>query len=306
MTQLTNAKRLLLNFLEAAKSHNRDVELIKVLRANAFKIGKANVLVRVASDLGKRYFFGLNYINAEEIYNLSNSFIAFICGSTERIVFMPTEILIKLIPQISHDRNGEYKINFTRDMKLVLKGRGNQLDCSEFVSNWNVLRESPFVTSKSVKPAESIHTVIQGRLIEIGNIRGFDTYCPDKKKAFNKIELEKLTSVKTCPQLQFTERKSLRNIDVIWFRRTNKDFYPVYAFEVEISTGVWSGFGRLATLREYQTKLYIICYDDKRLNQVKKSFPDLSGRYIHLIPDQIGLLYSAEKNLIQMREDFNL
>lgn len=306
MAQLTNAKKLLLNFLEIAKSRNRDVELIQVLRANAFKIGKANVLVRAASDLGKRYFFGLNYINAEEIYNLSNSFVAFICGSMERIIFMPTEILIKHLPQISHDRNGEYKINFSMDMKLILKGRGEQFDCSEFVSNWDVLRKSQFVDSKSVKPDESIHTVIQGRLIEIGSIRGFDTYCPDKKKAFNKIELDKLTSVKTCPRLQYTELNSLRKIDVIWFRRTNKDFYPEYAFEVEISTGVWSGFGRLATLREYQTKLYVICYDDKRLNQVKSSFPDLSDRYIHLIPEQIGLLYSAEKNLIQMRKDFEL
>lgn len=306
MAQLTNAKRLLTNFLEIAKSHNSDVELIQVLRANAFRIGKANVLVRVASDLGKRYFFGLNYIHAEEIYNLSNSFVAFVCGNMEQIVFLPTEILLEHLPQISHDRNGEYKINFTRDMKLVLKGHGNYFDCSKFMSNWNILTESPFVRSKDVNPSESIHTVIQGRLIEIGNIRGFDTYCPDKRRAFNKVQLEKLTSVKTCPDLQFTEQKSLRKIDVIWFRRTNKDFYPEYAFEVEISTGVWSGFGRLATLREYQTKLYIICYDDKRLNQVKKSFPDLSHRYIHLIPDQVGLLYSAEKNLIQMREDFDL
>jgi len=230
MAQLNNAKKLLLSFLEEAKAHNNKVEPIQVLRANAFKVGKANILVRVASDLGKRYFFGLNYINAEEIYNLSNSFIAFVCGNIEQVVFLPTEILVKKLPQISHDRNGEYKINFTRDMKLVLKGRGNHFDCSEYVNNWNILQKSSFVKSQDINPHESIHTVIQGRLIEIGNIRGFDTYCPDKKRAFNRVELSKLTSVKTCPQLQFTERKSLRNIDVIWFRKTNKEFYPEYAF----------------------------------------------------------------------------
>ena len=109
-----------------------------------------------------------------------------------------------------------------------------------------------------------------------------------------------------CANKSNKKRKSLRNIDVIWFRKTNKEFFPEYAFEVEISTGVWSGFGRLATLREYQTKLYIISFDEKRLVQVKKSFPELRNRYIHLIPDQIGLLYSAEKNLIQLRQDFDL
>ena len=72
--------KLLLQFLDKAKLFNAEVEPIKVLKTNTFKIDKAYILIRTASDLGKRYFFGLNYINAEEIYNLDNSFIAFICG----------------------------------------------------------------------------------------------------------------------------------------------------------------------------------------------------------------------------------
>ena len=75
---------------------------------------------------------------------------------------------------------------------------------------------------------------------------------------------------------------------------------------MEFSTGIWSGWGRLATLREYNTKLYIISPDRKKFNQVRKSFPDLKSRYINLIPDQVGLLYSAEKNLIEMRKNYNL
>ena len=64
----------LLQFLDKAKLLNAEVEPIKVLKTNTFKIGKANILIRTASDLGKRFFFGINYINAEEIYNLDNSF----------------------------------------------------------------------------------------------------------------------------------------------------------------------------------------------------------------------------------------
>lgn len=105
------------------------------MRTNTFNIGNANVLVRTASDLGKRYFFGLNYINAEEVYNLDNSFIAFICGDIEQVIFVPTDILISHLHEISHDRNGEYKINFTRDLFLVLKGRNNKLDCSNYLNN---------------------------------------------------------------------------------------------------------------------------------------------------------------------------
>lgn len=306
MTQLTNPKKLLLNFLEVAKSKAQLVEAIKVLRTNAFQIGRSNVLVRVASDLGKRYFFGLNYINAEEIYNLSNSFVAFLCGNINQIVFLPTQILVRFLPQISHDRNGEYKINFTRDLNLVLKGRGNQFNCSEFINNWEILQKSSFVKLKGVDPTESIHAVVQGRLLEIGNIRGYDTFCPDKAKTFNRKRLDEISSIKTCPSLQFAEFKSLRSIDVIWFRRTNVEHYPEYAFEVELSTGVWAGFGRLATLREYKTRLYIVTYDNGKFNQVRNSFPDVRKRYINLTPEQVGLLHSTEKNLIKMRNDFNI
>jgi len=306
MGRLSNTKRILLEFLEFGKSFNKNIEPIKVLRSNAFKIGKACVLIRVASDLNKRYFFGLNYITAEEIYNLSNSFIAFICGSLDKIVFMPTEILIKYLPQISHDRNGEYKINFTRDLALVLKGRRNHVDCSEFTNNWGILQNPNFIISEPIDPMKSIHTVIQGRLLEIGNIRGYDTYCPDKSIKFNDKRLDEISSLKKCPSLQFTELKSIRYIDVIWFRKTNSNYYPEYAFEVEISTGIWSGFGRLASLREYQTKLYIVTYDVDKYNRVTNSFPDIKERYINMFPEKVALLYSAEKNLIRMREDFNL
>ena len=43
MAQYSNSEKLLRSFLEAAKSHNNDVQPIQILRAHAFKIGKANV-----------------------------------------------------------------------------------------------------------------------------------------------------------------------------------------------------------------------------------------------------------------------
>ena len=178
--------KLLLQFLDKAKSLKAEVAPIKVLKSNAFKIDKANILIRTATDLGKRYFFGLNYINAEEIYNLDNSFIAFICGNIDQTVFIPSEILIKYLPQISHDRNGEYKINFTRDLNLVLKGRRNLLDCNSYINNWGSVLNSQNIKMDSLNPDESFHSVLQGRLIEIGNIRNYRTYSPDKSRTFNK------------------------------------------------------------------------------------------------------------------------
>ncbi len=299
-------QKLLQPFLEVAKSYSTQVQPIKVLRSNTYQVGNANVLVRVASDLGKRYFFGLNYISAEEIYNLENSYVAFICGSLDKIVFMPADVLMKILPEISHDRNGEYKINISRDLKIVMRGRGNHFDCGKYINNWDLVLKSEPGQTALVDAQESFHHVLQGRLIEIGNVRGYYTYCPNKSKTFNKRKLGDLAKIQDCPKLEFADYQSLRNIDVIWFRQISNGFYPEYAFEVELTTGIWSGFGRLASLQEYNTKLYIVSNEEKRFKQVSNSFPQLSNRYISVIPDQVSLLYSAEKNLIKLREDFNL
>jgi hypothetical protein len=301
-----NKHILLLQFLEKAKNLNFEVEPVKILRSNTYQIGKSNILIRAASDIGKRYFFGLNYIHAEEIFNLENSFVAFICGSIDRTVFIPSEVVIHNLSKLSHDRNGEYKINFTKQLELVLSGRNNRLKCDAYANNWNLLLK--FQSSKSTlsNPDESFHYILQGRLLEIGNIRGYFTYCPNKRKKFNKVRLDEIAKLNECPQLQYSNQDSTRNIDVIWFREVSKGFYPEYAFEVELSTGIWSGFGRLATLRDYNTKMYIITNDDKKFNQVSGNFPEIKERYINIEPDKVGLLYSAEKNLIKMREEFKL
>lgn len=299
-------KELIDKFLQKAEARGISVNPIRVLRTNTYSIGKANILIRTASDLGHRYFFGLNYINAEEVYNLDNSFFAFICGDIEKVVLIPTDVLISHLPDISHDRNGEYKINFTRDLHLALKGRNHRLDCSSYINNWNSLVKISSESTSLVQPEESIHNVIQGRLIEIGNIRGFFTYCPDKSRTFNRIKLGEIITLDECPKLQFSDYELLRKIDVLWFKKANTGYYPVYGFEVEISTGVWSGFGRLATLRDYDTRPYIVTNEDKKFYQVVTQFPEVKGKYIHVIPDQVGLLYSAEKNLISMRKEFNL
>src|SRR3990172_5682060 len=287
--------KLLLQFLDKAKSLKAEVEPIKVLKSNTFKIDRANILIRTATDLGKRYFFGLNYINAEEVYNLDNSFVAFICGDIEKVVLIPTDVLISHLSEISHDRNGEYKINFTRDLHLVLKGRNRRLNCSQYINDWASLKKVSSESTALIQPEESIHNVIQGRLIEIGNIRGYSTYCPDKSRTFNRVKLGDLITLDECPKLQFSDYDLLRKIDVMWFRKATSGYYPTYAFEVEITTGVWSGFGRLATLRDYEARPYIVTNDEKKFKQVVTQFPEIKDRFINVIPDQVGLLYSAEK-----------
>lgn len=306
--KLSPSDLLASQFLDRAKEFQASVELIKVLKSRTYHIGEANVLVRASSDGNRRYFFGINYITVEEIANLDNPFVAFICGSVDKVVIIPAKILFKHLPQISHDRNGEYKINIDKDLNIVLAGRNNRIDCSGFVNNWNLLLAPPIVKEEAKNTVEeSLHSILQGRLIEIGNIRDYRTYCPDKSKRFNEKKLEEITTLETCPQLQFSDYNLLRQIDVLWFKSRGNNFIPEYAFEVELSTGVWAGVGRMATLMDYKNvRFYVISNDAKKYKQVINSFSEYEERYKFIANDLISDLYSAELNLKELRFDIGL
>jgi len=295
------------NFLGIAKKYQANVEHLRVLKARVYQIAETNVLIRAASEGNRRYFFGINYITIEEIANLDNPFIAFICGSIDKIIILPAQLLFDHLHEISHDRNGEYKINIDKDLKIVLKGRGNRLNTKPFINSWNLLLK-PFEALRRKRTAEeSLHSVLQGRLLEIGNIRGYKTFCPDKSKTFNKKKLEEISTIQRCPNLEFSDYKVLRNIDIIWFTEKNNHFIPEYAFEVELSTGTWSGVGRMATLLDYRhVNMFVISNNAKKYEQVMYSFADYKDRYKHIANEAVSDLYSAELQLKELRYQIGL
>lgn len=60
---------------------------------------------------------------------------------------------------------------------------------------------------------------MQGMLIEIGNMDGFNTYTPDKNGIFVNRELGKITTLDTIPKFTYENivNDSIRFVDVIWF-----------------------------------------------------------------------------------------
>ncbi|HEX8499247.1 MAG TPA: hypothetical protein VF659_01555 [Pyrinomonadaceae bacterium] len=294
-------------FLQRIKKLRAEIEPLRVLKARAYRISSSHVLIRAATEGNKRYFFGLNYITAEEVANLDNSFFAFICGSLERTLIVPAYVLMEHLPLISHDRNGEYKITVDENLDIVLAGRGNRLNCTNFINALDLLLRPPKLVGGRSTVEESLHSVVQGRLLEIGNIRGYQTFCPNKSKKFNGRRLDDIATLRVCPQLQFSEYEILRQIDVIWFREKNSKLLPERAFEVELSTGTWSGVGRMATLLDYaNVSCYVISSELRKYQQVMSSFADFQPRYKHILTEAIGELYSAELNLRQLRADIGL
>lgn len=300
-------EKLAQEFLESASKLQNNIEPIRVLKARVYRIGYSNVLIRIASEGNRNYFFGINYITIEEMANLQNPYIAFICGSTDKTVIIPAIEIFDNLHKISHDRNGEYKLNIDKDLNLVLKGRGNRLNCEHYINNIDILFSDKTIEFKIDNVEESFHSILQGRLLEIGNFRGFHTFSPDKSKHFNKKPLSTISTLDVCPELQFSDYDLLRKIDVIWFKEQGSNLIPEKAFEVELSTGTWSGVGRLSTLAYYNNvNFYVISDNKNKFSQVIKTFPVFKERFAHISTIQIGDLYSAEKNIKELRYQIGL
>ena len=296
------------------KACGSDVIPRKVLLADAYQIGKSHVLVRTSAKATPqgRFFFGFNYLTVEELANLRNTFLAFICGSVEQTVIVPASVLFPKLEEISRDRNGEYKLNIDSDLNIVLKGKKQRLNCQQFINQWGFFDNPPPEASRKTTSSdveEGMHSILQGRLVEIGNIRGLHTFCPDKKKNFNGKPLGKLANLERCPQLEYAPRYDvLRQIDVMWFRPSlaGDKYVPVCAFEVELSTGTWSGVGRMSTLVDYSdVRLYVVANSEKEYKKVSETLVR-KDRYRFLHGRSLGELYSAEKNLTELRRDVGL
>lgn len=109
-------------------------------------------------------------------------------------------------------------------------------------------------------PKNKIHNHIEGMLIEIGNMMGFDTYTPDKNVIFNGKKLLELTDYQKIPYFTYLERiKKIETIDVIWF----KEGYPIKTFDVENSTDFTKALVRCYQLKYFRTKCFLISQQEK-------------------------------------------
>lgn len=110
-------------------------------------------------------------------------------------------------------------------------------------------------------PKSKLHGYLQGMLIEIGNMRKFETYTPDKGTVFNGKNLSELSSVRVMPPFTYSARVDIvRQIDVIWL----KDDYPVATFDVENSTNFTHAFLRSYQLKYFTTKCFMVADKSKR------------------------------------------
>ena len=106
------------------------------------------------------------------------------------------------------------------------------------------------------------HSYYQGLIVEIGNIKGFNTYIPpqDKNKIFLKNSLKDLVSLNNVYKFTYEDVvQKVQSIDVFWF---NERRFPASIFEIEYSTDFKNSLLKFLELQDFNMQMYIV--SDKR------------------------------------------
>lgn len=128
---------------------------------------------------------------------------------------------------------------------------------------------------KNVEDSEEIieqtHSYYQGLILEIGNLRGFQTFSPnqDRNRRFlNKI-LGEIRTLQTIPNFgygQIVQKAS--SIDVSWF---NNRKMPYQFFEIEHSTNFINSMMKFYELQDFSAKMSIVASENRRGEFIDKS-----------------------------------
>ncbi len=139
------------------------------------------------------------------------------------------------------------------------------------------------------------HALMQGYLIEIGNMKGYSTFSPDKGGLFLDKKIADIISVQNCPE--FTYERILQHvkyIDVIWF---NTREFPSNVIEVEHSTNFRNSFLKFLELQDFATKMTIVAPTERReqfdREIIRTTFETINKRVNFISYNDVEKIYST-------------
>ncbi|MBF0231047.1 MAG: hypothetical protein HQK63_15875 [Desulfamplus sp.] len=163
---------------------------------------------------------------------------------------------------------------------------------------------------KKTKEEEIIinHSYIQGLLIEIGNLNGFQTFTPDKNSVFLSKKLGDIITQKELPNFTYGHIiQSTKYIDVIWF---NARSFPNSIFEIEHSTNFRNSLVKFVELQDFNTNMILIAPKDqskirKFEQEIEKSaFSSIKNRIKFFDYDYVEKLYKHQIASQQFKDFF--
>lgn len=115
----------------------------------------------------------------------------------------------------------------------------------------------------SEKEREYSHYFFQGLVVEIGNLKGFQTIVPsqDKNKPFAQHKLGDVTTASKLYEFTYDEvlRRAL-TIDVTWI---NTRKYPNSFFEIEHSTNIYNSLLKFVEFQDFRINFLYCCRQSK-------------------------------------------
>jgi hypothetical protein len=108
------------------------------------------------------------------------------------------------------------------------------------------------------KEREYSHYFFQGLVVEIGNLKGFQTFIPsqDKNKPFAKQTLGEVSTISKLYEFTYGEvLRKAQTIDVTWF---NSRKYPNSFFEIEHSTDIYNSLLKFVEFQDFRISFYIV------------------------------------------------
>lgn len=123
---------------------------------------------------------------------------------------------------------------------------------------------------------EFTHSYFQGIIVNIGNLRNFDTYVPpqDKNRLFLETKLCEITSTDKIYDFTYPDiLRKAKTVDAIWF---NERKMPCAFYEVEHSTNIKNSLNKFYELQDFRAKFYIVAARER-----KRQFDDVINLSIY-------------------------
>jgi hypothetical protein len=154
------------------------------------------------------------------------------------------------------------------------------------------------------------HTYYQGLLVEIGNLKKYDTYVPsqDGNKIFLGRRLRNIATLHDFFQFSYEHIvNKVRTVDVSWF---NNRRMPCFLFEVEHTTNIQNSLLKYVELQDFNIKFFIIAdkvrkleYDNKRL---LNAFSPIKDRVQFMDYDSLSNWHTRTFEMATIENNYNL
>jgi len=166
-----------------------------------------------------------------------------------------------------------------------------------------ILKEFNILGEREENVKEFNHSYYQGLIVEIGNLKGFQTFVPnqDKNRLFLNKKLLQVASLENIHEFTYASIvKKASTIDVIWF---NERKMPSNFFEVELTTDMYNSFIKFGELKDFHVGFYIVSdlarkreYESKLESNV---FQEIKSRIKFMNFDELSKLHTNSHKYFQ-------